>query len=759
MMPTLTGVLRSALRYHSLAAGIASTLLTLLIAGDCPAENGSAPVPPPAQPHHDLTSMSIEDLMNVSVATVTTVSKKPEKATEAPGTVMVITAKDIRLRGYSTLTDVINDLPGMDPIGDYFSEIGTLVPVRGIVGNNLIIVLVNGMRVNPPGGEYMPFRSDISVREAEQIEVIYGPGSTLYGQDAISAVINIKTRKPSKPVVANAGADVGSYATRESWASLGGASPSDERINATGYFQYHDSNLSPLAQDYPQWWNGNNNTQSIWDYQNNAATLGGGSPPFRQDFGLNGFGRVEIDNNSFQIWARDSRRSSSEGGLPFGYLSEAIWEDRSIVAEGRNTVTISPDMKLESALTFNRYQIDPSSRYIWLNPAVSTTSWYMDDFKYGRGDGLTLEETLSVNPNPRISLVTGLVGSNFNIIPKSTIPGGANLNENIAAQGGNFYYYQNQNKTGPEYSIPQVVEADYNTYGAYAEGSWQASHSFRTILGLRVDRDTRFSQVPILPRAAAIYDLSHNLTAKYIFTEAYVAPALYFADSTYDNGTLLAEENKAIQPETATNNEVNLSYAKKNINLGLSVYYGQQNNLIVVSDQDEKVNQVGTVYVPNANGNGTSQVTLVQSANEGTSRNIGGDLYGKATFGSFSTWFSYSYVDFAATHEGMTTNLQGTSRHNGRLGVTWAVTPRFFLTPSLVIRSTPENVLPGPLTPEMSTPWQINLHALVTVTRQWDIFTDIKNLTNHLYALDGIQNYPIPQEAFTGVLGFRYTLR
>src|SRR5438105_10185267 len=134
--------------------------------------------------------------MNVTVARVKTAWKKEETATSAPGTVIVIDKNDIRLRGYSTLKDVLRDLPGMDLSENFFSEIGTQVAVRGITGNNKIVVLVNGMRVNPPGGEYFPFRSDFSVREAEQIEVIYGSGSTLYGQDAISAVINIKTKTP-----------------------------------------------------------------------------------------------------------------------------------------------------------------------------------------------------------------------------------------------------------------------------------------------------------------------------------------------------------------------------------------------------------------------------------------------------------------------------------------------------------------------------------------------------------------------------------
>ena len=73
--------------------------------------------------------------MQMQVATVTTASKRSEKATAAPGTVIVIDKNDIRLRGYSTLIDVLRDLPGMDLAGNFFSEIGTQVSVRGITGN------------------------------------------------------------------------------------------------------------------------------------------------------------------------------------------------------------------------------------------------------------------------------------------------------------------------------------------------------------------------------------------------------------------------------------------------------------------------------------------------------------------------------------------------------------------------------------------------------------------------------------------------
>src|SRR2546421_3171387 len=170
----------------------------------------------PAQPEPnpesvEISDISLQDLLNPSVSTA---SRMIEKATEAPATVYVVSKEDIQSRGYSTLADVLKDLPGMETVEQYYSEQGTLVPVRGVVGNNKIVLLINGMRVNPPGGEELMIRSDVSVRFADQIEVIYGPGSTLYGQDAISAVINIKTRRPGDATVEVVGG-YGLYGTKQ----------------------------------------------------------------------------------------------------------------------------------------------------------------------------------------------------------------------------------------------------------------------------------------------------------------------------------------------------------------------------------------------------------------------------------------------------------------------------------------------------------------------------------------------------------------
>lgn len=690
-----------------------------------------------------LKQMTLEELLQIKVATVTTASKRPEKATEAPGTVIVIDARDIRMRGYSCLKDVLRDLPGMETIEYFFSEFGTQVPVRGISGNNKIVVLVNGMRVNPPGGANFPFRSDFSVRQAERIEVIYGPGSTLYGQDAISAVINIITRTPAEGNFAEGGVAGGLNEEREAWGSFGGILDKDGKVRLTGYIQYHDSDLTRLDKEYPAWWE---------SYRALAAPRGSGVTPYRQDYGLNAFARLEFYDASIQVWRRESRRSSSEGGYPPAYVKEARWQDSETVAEGKHTLALSDSVKLDSAITYNRYEINPASRYVFNVPNLND-QWFLNDFKYGIGQGGTIEETLRKDVSKDVSILGGIMAGTFDVIPKSTIPGGADPNGDLVAQGGGWTYTIGTDPT--PYRVNRVVESTYQTYAAYAEANWRVVDSLKLIAGTRVTKDTRFDDTPFTPRVALIYNLTPELAVKYIYTRAYVAPAPYFANATYDNGTLLATANPNLDPEKAETHEINLSYERKNLSLGMSLYAGQQKDIIMVSDRGLPQNILSTdAYL---DGDPSQRRTLVHTANGGCGERYGADLYGRATIGDISLWTSYSYVDSTETMGDMETGLTGISRHNGRLGMTWAPFSKLFITPSLVIRSTPENVPPGALADEVKVPWEVNLHVLYQATRHVEYFADVRNLTDHHYALGGFGegNRAIPQETLHGMIGLR----
>ena len=731
---------QSVLRHSVATALVVPLLMVLPTRGDSIDEPADGRAEGTTQNVARLKALSLEQLMAVQVDTVTTASRKTEKVADAPATVIVIERNQILLRGYSTLKDVLRDLPGMETVEYYFSEIGTLVPVRGIVGNNKIVVLVNGMRVNPPGGEYVPFRSDFSVRDAERIEVIYGPGSTLYGQDAISAVINVITRKTAG---GEAGADAGLNQEREAWGAFGGVLDRDGRVRLSGCVQYHDSDLTDLDKKYPEWWN---------TYRELAEPRGSGTVPDRQDFGVNVFARLEVDDTSLQVWHRDSRRSSSEGGYPPAYVEEAIWEDRQTVSEAKNVFEVSASTKLDSAVTYSRYAIDPQSRYVFQVPGL-TNAWYLNDFKYGIGEGYTAEETLHGDFNDQVSWLAGVMAGTFDVIPKSTIPGGADPDGDLVKQGGGWMYTVGDDPT--LHRVNRVVESQYQTYAAYAELGWRLTDRLRAVGGTRVTKDTRFDDIPFTPRAALIYDLTEHLTAKYIYTRAYVAPAPYFANATYDNGVLLATANPDLRPETADTHEINLTFNRKNLMVSASGYYGCQHDIITLSDRAAEQNIVTTeAYLDGDHG---QRRTLVMTANGGDSESYGADLFTQGTWGDMNLWASYSYVDFNGSNPGTAAGLPGISKHNGRLGVTWEPVTKLFVTPSLVIRSKPENVADGALANELQTPYEINLYVLYKATRRVDTFVTVRNLTDHRYALGGLSGAAVPQETFSAVAGMRVT--
>lgn len=690
----------------------------------------------------NLMDMDLESLAKVEVREITTPSKKAEKATAAPGTVEVITANDIYLRGYTTLTDVLRDLPGMEITPFFFSEQGTAVTVRGVQGNNKLVVLVNGMRINPPGGEWLPLRADFFVKNAEQIEVVYGPGSTLYGADAINGVINIKTKDAAKMRTFEGAVEYGTDNSRTVWGSINHVFDPDHGVKFSGFFGYHDSDLVPLDKEYPRWW------RPIKDEAN--ARGGVGAVPNREDFGINGFARLEGYNSSAQVWHRESVRSSSEGGYPNGYTSGARWDDSSTVIELRNKLRFDK-YALEHIVTYNHYEIDPSTRYVW---GDSPTTWAPNDYKYGRGESLTFEQIHSYEATDRLDFLAGIVGGIYDVIPKATVPGGASPRGDVVSQGGSFQYFTRQGDSTSLHSIQRVNEIKYHTLGGYAEGHYQVFDPLKLVVGTRIDTDSRYASTPVTPRAALIYDITKELTAKYSYARAFVQPAPYFAYNIYDNGHLLAISNPNLQPESGETHEINLTYNRTNLTLSGSFYYGNQKNLILVSDSGSLLNGTDTVWLDDA-PDSTRSRRLVQTINSGESHNYGVDLSAKAKFGSIAPWVSYSYVHFETERNGMTLPMAGVSTHNGRVGLTWFPIPKLSITPSLMIRSKPENYtwLAGTEGSMNTLPYSVDLFALYNFSKNIDIYAKITNLTDNHYGLPNIAGDEAPQETISATAG------
>ena len=161
----------------------------------------------------DLTSLSLEALMDIEVPTVSGASKFEQKVTEAPSSVTVITADEIKRYGYRTLADVLQSVQGFSVSYDRnYSFLGS----RGVnLGdfNSRILLLVNGHRLNNNLTDGAAIGTDfmLDVDLIDHVEIIRGPGAVLYGNNAFFGVINVITRQGKQVDGAEVSGEYGQY--------------------------------------------------------------------------------------------------------------------------------------------------------------------------------------------------------------------------------------------------------------------------------------------------------------------------------------------------------------------------------------------------------------------------------------------------------------------------------------------------------------------------------------------------------------------
>jgi len=143
-------------------------------------------------PPDSLKRLSLEQLGNLEV---TTVSKSPQQVLQTPAAVFVITQEDIRRSGATSIPEALRLAPGVEVAhidGDHWS-----VAIRGFAGqfSKSLLVLIDGRSVYTPLFEGVFWDvQNVMLEDVERIEVIRGPGGTIWGANAVNGVINIITR-------------------------------------------------------------------------------------------------------------------------------------------------------------------------------------------------------------------------------------------------------------------------------------------------------------------------------------------------------------------------------------------------------------------------------------------------------------------------------------------------------------------------------------------------------------------------------------
>lgn len=153
-----------------------------------------------------LMDMELEDLINV---TITSASKKEQKALEAPSSVTVFSRQELLAMGITSVEELLNFVPGLQATREVVYNQGYRVVSRGQStpqASYNVLFMINGERLNTDlSGGALGLNHFITLANVKQIEVIRGPGSALYGTGAFTGIVNIITITDGKEVVVSGG--------------------------------------------------------------------------------------------------------------------------------------------------------------------------------------------------------------------------------------------------------------------------------------------------------------------------------------------------------------------------------------------------------------------------------------------------------------------------------------------------------------------------------------------------------------------------
>lgn len=168
----------------TLRAVLVCVLSSASLAAQEPPASGESP--------SDLASLDLAALMQLEI---TSVSRRSERLSDAASSVYVITADEIRRSGATNLPEVLRLAPNLDVV--HINAMGYAVSARGFINGaaNKLLVLIDGRSVYTPLFSGVVWdEQDVLLEDVERIEVISGPGGTLWGVNAVNGVINIITR-------------------------------------------------------------------------------------------------------------------------------------------------------------------------------------------------------------------------------------------------------------------------------------------------------------------------------------------------------------------------------------------------------------------------------------------------------------------------------------------------------------------------------------------------------------------------------------
>jgi outer membrane receptor for ferrienterochelin and colicins len=513
-----------------------------------------------------LNRLSLEELMNIEVITACGVK---QKIGEAPSTMRVITSQQIQERGYEQLEDVLRDISGVDLIRVY-GRAPSFITFRGMYGdeNRRMLFMIDGVVENSVIGDFAMAGPAYSLHNVERIEIMWGPGSALYGANAFSAVINIITKKGEEAKGAYFQRAFGSYNTSIENVMLG-LKKSNIDVILSG--SLYNTDGAYFSNRHPQY--SNSFIKNAWSFN---GTISYTVKKFKTTLGARayqtpgGWGEPLASPTILLGLPSQGNQNTGKGGMlqsDFRGMISSLAETFSRTAFLQSECTLNPKVTLFARGQYRETALTEKS-YIYVNFPVTNFASKSPAAYFANRAGAELSANYSLTECHLLSAGIQIYQDNLEKGFREVIP------------DARFDTIENIPFTNISATFKPRTYTIQNNIGAYLQYVLSTTLLNKTnlTLGGRYDHNSVYGKT-INPRAGIINQPSDKFTFKLLFGTAFRAPTNF---ELYAAPTGVRKPNLDLKPEKIQTYEANIIYIPvKILSVQANLFQNQLKDVII----------------------------------------------------------------------------------------------------------------------------------------------------------------------------------
>ncbi|MDM8567304.1 TonB-dependent receptor [Candidatus Halobeggiatoa sp. HSG11] len=471
--------------------------------------------------------------LRAELITVETASGTEESLLDAPATIVIVTAEEIKQRGYTDLSEVITDLPGFDAVianGTSYMlayQRGYRTPYTART-----LIMFNGIVDNLLWSQEAAITRQYPLSNIKRVEVLYGPASAVYGPNAFLGIINVITHDANDVEVGKTATQinvqVGSYNSKGVDASIKGKPTQDLSFSLTG--KVFKSDEADLSNQFGFLETSKFNNPKTWgpllEIEHENRQLGSYYDP-TDDYGI----LADLQYKGFKLGLIHWKIKEAYG--PYYAADRAqnnnFWNKSSdqFSLEYRNKITES--LKSHSLLLYResrRYGYWSEAEQDW-NPGMEDHSYISFTHWNSDSNSWLFKQNLEFALHKNLLISGGVKFERKELTKAYDVPGYWEPAISSSTEGGSGIGHSTDATyippPPPLAEMPENNLAHTRDIGGYLQAIFDVE-PYRFNFGVRYDKNSIYGDV-VNPRTSIIYKLSNSLTFKIFYGEAFQEPA------------------------------------------------------------------------------------------------------------------------------------------------------------------------------------------------------------------------------------------